>query len=175
MELLHQLVPNAKVIALLLNPNNTNADLETNDSKVAAHALGLELVLVKAGGADDIDKAFASLAELHVGGLLISGDVLFNARREHIAELALRAAVPTSFASRTQAEAGGLMSYGARIADTYRQTGDYVGRVLKGEKPADLPVMEPTKFEFVINMKTAKTLGLDVPHSMQVLADEVIE
>jgi len=175
MEFLHQLVPNAKIVGVLLNPKNANVELETSDSQMAARALGLELILLRATNEPEIDKSFASLVEQRVAALLTSGDVLFTTRREQIAELALRYAVPTSLATRRQVVAGGLMSYGARVSDTFRQTGTYVGRILKGEKPSDLPVQQPTKFEFVINMRTAKTLGLTVPNSMQLLADEVIE
>jgi ABC-type uncharacterized transport system substrate-binding protein len=175
MELLHQLVPNAKIVGVLLNPKNANVELETNDSQTAARALGVELVLLRATDEPGIDKAFASLVEQRAAALLVSGDVLFTTRREQIADLALRYAVPMSVANREQVLAGGLVSYGANRTDTFRQTGNYVGRILKGEKPSDLPVQQPTKFEFVINMKTAKTLGLTVPNSMQLLADEVIE
>src|SRR5262245_36818131 len=175
MELLHQLVPNAKIVGVLLNPRNANVELETNDSQTEARALGLELVLLRATDEPGIDKAFASLVEQRAAVLLVSGDVLFTTRREQIADLALRYAVPTSVTGRGQVLAGGLMSYGANRTDTFRQTGNYVGRILKGEKPSDLPVQQPTKFEFVINMKTAKALGLTVPNSMQMLADEVIE
>jgi len=166
---------NAKIVGVLLNPKNANVELETNDSQTAARALGVELVLLRATDEPGIDKAFASLVEQRAAALLVSGDVLFTTRREQIADLALRYAVPTSVPNREQVLAGGLVSYGANRTDTFRQTGNYVGRILKGEKPSDLPVQQPTKFEFVINMKTAKTLGLTVPNSMQLLADEVIE
>jgi ABC-type uncharacterized transport system substrate-binding protein len=175
MELLHQLIPNAKVIAVLLNPKDANVELETHDSQMAAHALGMELVLLQASNEGEIDKSFANLVEQRAAALLVSGDFLFNTRREQIAELARRYAVPTCSANRLNVVAGGLMSYGANVSDTFRQTGNYVGRILKGEKAADLPVQQPTKFEFAINMTTAKTLGLNVPNSMQLLADEVIE
>jgi len=175
MELLHQLVPNAKIVGVLLNPKNANVELETNDSQTAARALGLDLVLLRATDEPGIDKAFASLVEQRAAVLLVSGDVLFTTRREQIADLALRYAVPTSHSGRGQVLAGGLMSYGANRTDTFRQTGNYVGRVLKGERPSDLPVQQPTKFEFVINIRTAKKLGLTVPNAMQLLADELIE
>jgi putative tryptophan/tyrosine transport system substrate-binding protein len=175
MELLHELVPNAKIVAVLLNPKNANVEFETIDSQMAARALGLELVLLQASNETEIVKSFANLVERRAAALLVSGDVLFTSRREQIAELAMHHAVPTSCPSRQQVVAGGLMSYGASISDTFRQSGNYVGRILKGEKPADLPVQQPTKFEFVLNLKTAKILGLIVPNSMQLLADEVIE
>jgi putative ABC transport system substrate-binding protein len=175
LELLHQLVPNANVIAVLLNPKNLNAELEKKETQEAARALGLQLVPVQASTEREIDDLFANLAQQHVGGVLASGDVLFSDRRQQIAELAVRHTVPTCFAGRLQVVAGGLMSYGARNTDTFRQAGNYVGRILKGEKPSELPVQQPTKFEFVINLKTAKALGLTIPHNLLVLADEVIE
>jgi putative tryptophan/tyrosine transport system substrate-binding protein len=175
LELLHQLVPNANVIAVLLNPKNLNVEPEKKETQEAARALGLQLVPVQASTEREIDDLFANLAQQHVGGVLASGDVLFSDRREQIAELAVRHTVPTCFAGRLQVVAGGLMSYGARNTDTFRQAGNYVGRILKGEKPSELPVQQPTKFEFVINLKTAKALGLTIPHNLLVLADEVIE
>jgi putative ABC transport system substrate-binding protein len=175
LELLHQLVPNANIIAVLLNPKNAIIELEKNEMQEAARALGLQLVILQASTEREIDGSFANLVQQRAGALLVSGDVLFNDRREQIAELAARHAVPTSCADRQEVVAGGLMSYSASIIDTFHQAGKYVGRILKGEKPADLPVQQPTKFEFVINMKTAKALGLTVSNSMQLLADEVIE
>jgi putative ABC transport system substrate-binding protein len=175
LELLHQLVPNANVIAVLLNPKNLNVELEKKETQEAARALGLQLVPVQASTEREIDDLFANLAQQHVGGVLASGDVLFSDRRQQIAELAVRHTVPTCFAGRLQVVAGGLMSYGARNTDTFCQAGNYVGRILKGEKPSELPVQQPTKFEFVINLKTAKALGLTIPHNLLVLADEVIE
>ena len=175
MELLHQIAPNTKKIAVLLNPKNVNSEFETNDSRMAARALGLELILLRASGADEIDKSFANLVDHRPAAMLVSGDVVFTTQRKQIAELALQYAVPTSSAARLQVVAGGLMSYGASISDTFRQTGNYAGRILKGEKAADLPVMQPTKFDLVINLKTAKALGLEVPPSLIARADEVIE
>jgi ABC-type uncharacterized transport system substrate-binding protein len=175
LELLHQLVPNANIIAVLLNPKNAIIELEKNEMQEAARALGLQLVILQASTGHEIDGSFANLVQQRAGALLVGGDVLFNDRREQIAELAARHAVPTSCADRQEVVAGGLMSYSASIIDTFHQAGKYVGRILKGEKPADLPVQQPTKFEFVINMKTAKALGLTVPNSLQLLADEVIE
>jgi putative ABC transport system substrate-binding protein len=174
-ELLHQFVPNASAVAVLLNPKNLNFEPEKNETQEAARALGLQLVLLRASTEREIDEGFANLSQQRAGALLVSGDVLFSDRREQIAELAARGAVPTCFANRLQAVAGGLMSYGARNTDTFRQAGNYVGRILKGEKPADLPIQQPSKFEFVINLNTAKALGLTVSNSMQLLADEVIE
>lgn len=175
LQLLHELVPDARLIALLLNPKNADAELEKDETETAARALGLQLVLVDAVTEGDIDRAFADIGRQHAAAVIVSGDVLFNTQRAKIADLAARAGLATSFANRAQAAAGGLMSYGANIAEAARQGGEYVGRILKGAKPSDLPVQEPTKFEFVINMKTARMLGLNVPSSMQLLATEVIE
>jgi putative tryptophan/tyrosine transport system substrate-binding protein len=175
LELLRQLVPNANSVAVLLNPKNLNFDAEKKDTQEAAQALGLRLLLLQASTEDEIDRSFATLPQQRADALLVSGDVLFSDRREQIAELAARYAVPTCFPNRVQAMAGGLMSYGASNIETFRQAGNYVGRILKGEKPANLPIQQPTKFEFVINIKTATTLRLNVPNSIQLLADEVIE
>jgi putative tryptophan/tyrosine transport system substrate-binding protein len=171
-ELLHQLVADTKVFAVLLNPNNANVELEKSDTQEAVRALGLHLVLVQATTEDEIDKSFADLQG--ATALLVSGDARFYDRRGQIAELAVRHAVATCFPYREQAVAGGLMSYGADITDTFRQAGNYVGRILKGEKPADLPVQQSTKFELVINLKTAKALGIDVPATLLAQA-EIIE
>ncbi|HZT28003.1 MAG TPA: ABC transporter substrate-binding protein [Pseudolabrys sp.] len=175
LELLHELDPKASTVALLLNPENANAALERQQTETAAKILSMQLVVLDATTQVDLDKAFAALREKHITLLLISGDVLFNTRRDHVARLALQARVATCSANREQAAAGGLMSYGASITEAAREAGTYTGRVLKGVKPADLPVLEPTKFDFVINMKTAKQLGLVVPRPMQMLASEVIE
>jgi putative ABC transport system substrate-binding protein len=175
LELLHQLVPNANVIAVLLNPKNLNVELEKKEAQEAARAIGLQLVLLQASTESEIDELFTNLAQQHVGAILASGDVLFGDRREQIAELAMRHTVPTCFSGRLQVVAGGLMSYGAKNTDTFRQAGNYVGRILKGEKPGELPVQQPTKFDLVINLKTANALGLTIPHNLLVLADEVIE
>jgi putative ABC transport system substrate-binding protein len=172
-ELLHQLVADAKVFAVLLNPKNANVELEKSDTQQAVRALGLHLVLVQASTEDEIDKSFADLQG--ATALLVSGDARFYDRRRQIAELAVRHAIATCLPYREQAVAGGLMSYGADITDTFRQAGNYVGRILQGEKPADLPVQQPTKFEFVINLQTARLLGLDVPPMLLARADEVIE
>ena len=172
-ELLHQLVADVKVFAVLLNPKNANVELEKSDTQQAVRALGLHLVLVQASTEDEIDKSFADLQG--ATALLVSGDARFYDRRRQIAELAVRHAIATCLPYREQAVAGGLMSYGADITDTFRQAGNYVGRILQGEKPADLPVQQPTKFEFVINLQTARLLGLDVPPMLLARADEVIE
>ena len=172
-ELLHQLVADTKVFAVLLNPKNANVELEKNDTQQAVRALGLHLVLVQASTDDEIDKSFADLQG--ATALLVSGDARFYDRRRQIAELAVRHAIATCLPYREQAVAGGLMSYGADITDTFRQAGNYVGRILQGEKPADLPVQQPTKFEFVINLQTARLLGLEIPPTLLACADEVIE
>ena len=172
-ELLHQLVADTKVFAVLLNPKNANVELEKSDTQQAVRALGLHLVLVQASTEDEIDKSFADLQG--ATALLVSGDARFYDRRRQIAELAVRHTIATCLPYREQALAGGLMSYGADITDTFRQAGNYVGRILQGEKPADLPVQQPTKFEFVINLQTARLLGLTVPPSLLAIADEVIE
>jgi putative ABC transport system substrate-binding protein len=174
-ELLHQLAPDAHVVAVLLNPGNANFELEQKEVGEALQALGLQPLMLQARDDAGIDAAFASLIEQHAAALFVSGDAFFGGRRQKLADLALSHGIPTSFAYREQALVGGLMSYGASVPDTARQVGTYVGRILKGEKPGDLPVQQPTKFEFVINLKTAKALGLTVPPSILLLADEVIE
>jgi putative ABC transport system substrate-binding protein len=174
-ELLHELVPNARVFSALINPKNANAEMQITEAQEAARAMALQLVLVKAMTESEIDASFGSLKQQQVQALLVLSDAFLNNHATQIAKLALRYGLPTCFAFREPAIAGGLISYGSSQTDAYRQTGNYAGRILKGEKPADLPVVQPTKFEFVINMKTANSLGLAVPNSMQLLADEVIE
>jgi putative ABC transport system substrate-binding protein len=173
--LLHELLPTAVLVAVLLNPNNSNAEADLNDIQVAARALGLQLLVLRASTEREIDLAFPRLVEQRAGGLFISADAYLASRGEQIAYMALRHAVPTSFTARSQALTGGLMSYGADRSDSARQFGLYTGRVLKGEKPADMPVMQPTKFEFVINLKIAKALGITFPVTLLSRADEVIE
>jgi len=175
LDLFHRLVPNAAGIAVLLNPKNANVELERTQTEEAARTLGLQLVSLQATNEREIDEAVASLIQQSVAALLVSGDVLFYGRHAQIAELALRYKIPTSCPFRDQTVAGCLMSYGANPSETQRQAGNYVGRILKGEKPADLPVQQPTKFELVINLKTAKALGLSIPESFLSLADEQIE
>ena len=174
-ELLHELVPKATVIALLVNPNDANTEAVTQQAQAAADALGHRLTVVKASTESDIDKVSATLLQEKVGALLVDGDAFLLTRREQLVALAVRAVVPAMYTFREYALAGGLMSYAPSLADTYRQAGIYVGRILKGEKPADLPIMQSTKFEFVLNLKTAKALGIKVPPGVLYIADEVIE
>jgi putative tryptophan/tyrosine transport system substrate-binding protein len=176
LQLLHELVPTARVIALLINPANpTIAETNTKAIQAAAPSFGLELHVLNASTERDFDGVFAKLTQLRAGGLVIGPDPFFTSQREQLAALALRHAVPTIYQTRGFAAAGGLLSYGADVADAYRLTGNYTGRVLKGEKPADLPVQQATKVEMYINLKTAKALGINVPNTLIGRADEVIE
>jgi putative ABC transport system substrate-binding protein len=175
-ELLSDLVPLAGVIALLVNPNDANtAERITRDVQEAARQKGVQLPILKAGTESEIDAAFASLAELHAGALVVGADPFFDIRREQLVELASRHAVPAIYQWREFAEAGGLISYGTSRPAVYRQVGIYAGKILKGAKPADLPVQQPTTFELVINLKTAKALGLTIPQTLLLRADKVIE
>jgi putative ABC transport system substrate-binding protein len=175
LEMLHELVPGAATFGLLINPNNTNSEPDTMDVRAAARTIGLQIHVVEAGNSDEIDRAFASLTELKAGALLVGTDPLFFAGRDRFVTLAARHSVPAIYWAREFPDGGGLMSYGASIARGIRQCGSYVGRILKGENPADLPVVQPTKYELVINLKTAKALGLTVPDQLLARADEVIE
>jgi putative tryptophan/tyrosine transport system substrate-binding protein len=174
-ELLSELVPQAGVIALLVNPNNPDAERVVRDGQDAARAKGVQLPVLKASTESEIDAAFATLVQLQAGGLVVQAEPLFNSRREQLVALASRHAVPAISAWREFADAGGLISYGASRTGGWRQIGTYVGKILKGAKPADLPVQQPTTFELVVNLKTAKALGLTLPQSILQLADEVIE
>ena len=175
LELLRELVPGARHIALLIDPNNPTADGATKDTQAAAVAGGLQLEIVSARNNREIDAAFANLVKERIEALLVSPTTLFANRRIQLQSLAARHAMPTIYVDRADANAGGLMSYGPNIADTYRQVGIYTGRILKGEKPEDLPVARPTKFEFVVNLQTARTLGIEIPPTLLAIADEVIE
>jgi putative ABC transport system substrate-binding protein len=176
LELLHELVPTATIMALLVNPTSPNlTESTTKDLQAAARTLGLKLHVLHVSSERDFDKVFATLVRLRVGGLVIGSDPFFNSRSEQLAALTVRYAVPTIFQTRAFAAAGGLMSYGGSVAGTYHQVGIYTGRILKGEKPADLPVQQSTKVELFINLKTANALGLTVPDKLLVAADEVIE
>ena len=173
--LLRELVPSATSMAVLVNPTRPGVDAQSTQAQQAARALGLTLHILKASNERDLDAAFASIAELRAGALIITADGLFADHINQIAALARRYSVSATFQFREFPAAGGLMSYGPAFGATYREAGILAGRILKGEKPADLPVMRPTKFELVINMNAAKALGIQVPISMQMLADEVIE
>jgi len=175
LQFLHELVPRATLIAALFNPSNRNAELDTPAVQAAADALGLRLLPLQARDRTGIDAAFATAAQQGAGALLVSSDNFFAAAADQFAALEARYRLPAAFDRRSLAVAGGLMSYGADIADQARQAGIYAGRILKGEKPADLPVLQPTKFELVINLKTAKALGLTIPETLLATADEVIQ
>ena len=174
-ELLHQLVPNAAVIGVLVNPTSANAEVQLKDVPAAARTLGLEIVVQNASSERDFDAAFAALVQQRAGALVVGSDPLFYTRRQQLAAMATRHALPAIYADREYAEAGGLMSYGTSIAAAFRQAGVYTGRILRGEQPAELPVMQATKFDLTINLITAKALGITVPPGLLVAADEVIE
>jgi putative ABC transport system substrate-binding protein len=173
--LLHELVPGTATIGFLENPNNPVSELMTRDVLAAAPVLGLKVQILKASNDREIDAAFASLVQARTGALLVGGDAFLNSRIERLIELAARHAIPTMYSYREFAVSGGLISYGISLTEQYRQVGLYTGRILKGEKPADLPVLQPTKYELIINTKTAKALGLQIPDRLLALADEVIE
>jgi putative ABC transport system substrate-binding protein len=175
LELLRELVPTATIIAFLVNPNNSNAHPDRRVAHDAAARFGQQLVDISARTEEDIDAAFAILIRRQANALLVNTDSFFLTRRNQIAALAARHAVPAIHDLREYTAAGGLASYGTNLADAYRQGGAYVGRILKGEKPANLPVVQPTKFDLVINLKTAKALGIQIPDKLLALADEVIE
>jgi putative tryptophan/tyrosine transport system substrate-binding protein len=175
LELLRELVVPATLVAVLVNPNDPNAASYTRDVQVAAHTLGLQVRIVHAGTESDFDTAFATLVNARANALLVTLNALFINRREKLVALAARYAVPAIYERREFPAAGGLMSYGASIIEQYRQSGIYIGKILSGVIPADLPVMQPTRFELVINLKTAKALGVNVPDRLLALADEVIE
>jgi len=173
LELLRQLMPKAGTIAYLMNPNNPNREFD--NVQAAARSVGQQILVLNADGGREIDTAFATIAQQGVAALLVASDPLFFDRRDQLIALAARQAVPAIYYLRAFSQAGGLLSYGNNLADMYRQVGTYTGRVLNGEKPADLPVMQSTKFELVINLKTAKALGLEIPPTLLALADDVIE
>jgi putative tryptophan/tyrosine transport system substrate-binding protein len=175
LELLHELAPAAAAIGMLINPNRPNADGQQRDAQAAARALGRELVILRAGAAPELDAAFATIAAKRIGGLLIGADPFFNSQRVLLVGLVTRHAVPTVYPWREFIGEGGFISFGPNLAEAYRAAGGYVGKILKGAKPASLPVLQPTKFELVINLKTAKALGLTVPPALLARADEVIE
>jgi putative ABC transport system substrate-binding protein len=174
-ELAHKLVPNAGVLAMLINSRFPTALAEMREMQAAARSLGLEMTVVDASGQSEIEAAFAVLARDKAGVLIVNTDPLLLGQREQIVQLAARYKIPTLYFLREFVDAGGLMSYGPNIHNGYRQAGIYVGRILKGEKVGDLPVVQPTKFDLVINLRTARTLGLEIPTVLLVIADEVIE
>jgi putative ABC transport system substrate-binding protein len=175
LELLRQLVPTATTVAMLVNPNTTETETERRDVQNAAQAFGQQLVVFEATSGRDIEAAFATFVQRGAGGLLVGTGPFLTSNRDQIVALAARHDAPAIYPLREFVSIGGLMSYGTSISEAYRQAGIYAGRILKGEKPADLPVMRSVKFEFVLNLKTAKALGLDVPDRLLALADEVIE
>jgi ABC-type uncharacterized transport system substrate-binding protein len=175
MDLLHQLVPKAAAIGALVNPTNLMAETDLKEAQFAASALGLALHVVNASSADDIDKAFATLVERRADALFVATDTFFDTRIDQIVALAARHGLPAMYSRVSAVRSGGLISYGSSVTDAHRQGGVYTGRILKGEKPADLPVTLPTKFELIINLKTAKALGLDIPPTLLALTDEAIE
>lgn len=175
LELLHQIKPTARMIGVLVNPNRPGVEGNSKEMQEAAQTIGCQLVFQDAGPDHDLDAAFAKLAAQHIDGLVITADPFFNFRRAQVVASAARYAIPAIYQWREFVEEGGLMSYGPSIADAYYQAGVYAGRIIKGERPADLPVMQPTRFELIINQKTAKTLGIDVPSVLLARADQVTE
>jgi putative ABC transport system substrate-binding protein len=175
LELLHKLAPTAGTLPVLLDPNDYNLAIQLRDLQVTAKNLGLSIDVLHAGTEGDLEAAFATLVQMRAEALMIGTSTFFNSHSEQLASLSVRHRLPAIFYTRAFAAAGGLMTYGASFPDMYRQAGVYTGRILKGEKPADLPVLQPTKFEFIINLKTANALGLTIPSGVLALADEVIE
>jgi putative ABC transport system substrate-binding protein len=175
LELLHQLVPKATTMGMLVDPGSPETEAEQKSVQAAAQGMGLQLIILDIRSDGDVEAAFATLVQRGAGAVLMGPGAFLTSKRVHLVALAARHGLPASFVQREDVLAGGLMSYGPSISDAYRQAGIYAGRILKGEKPAELPVMQSTKFEFVLNLKTAKALGLTVPLIMQMTADEVIE
>jgi putative tryptophan/tyrosine transport system substrate-binding protein len=173
--LLHELVPAADPMAILLNPKTPDSDDEAKDVQEAARSLGVQIIVLNASNENEIDAAFTKLVEQRAGALMLGGDTFFTSQRSRLATLSTFLRIPTADAVREFVDAGGLVSYGASLAGVYRQAGVYAGRILKGDKPSELPVQLPTAFELVINLKTAKALGLEVPPALSARADEVIE
>jgi putative ABC transport system substrate-binding protein len=175
LELLHELLPTATNIAALVNSANPNAEKQSKDLQAAADTLGLHLQVLRAATERDFDEVFSTLVQLRAGALIVGGDPMFTSRGEQLAALAAHHAIPVIYQQRDNVVAGGLMSYGGSLTDAFSRIGAYTGRILKGEKPADLPVVQSSKFEFVINLRTAKTLGLEFHPQLLATADEVIE
>jgi len=175
LELVSQLVPETRVVGLLVNPSGPSAKPAVQEAQAAARAKGMQLRVLEASTEKEFEPLFAALAQIRAGALVVAPDAFFNSQREKLVALAARHAVPAIYQGREFVSSGGLASYGTSLPDMYRLVGVYVGRILKGEKPADLPVQQPTKFELVINLKTAKALGLSVSPSIIARADEVIE
>jgi putative tryptophan/tyrosine transport system substrate-binding protein len=175
LQLLHEFVPQAEVIAYIVNPNNPLGDIEMDAARTALRSLGKDMLVVSAGSELELDAAFAAIDQQRPGAILVASDPFFLTRRDQLASLVARRRIPAIYYLREFAEVGGLMAYGNRLADVYRVVGLYVGRILKGERPIDLPVQQSTKFELVINLKTARAIGLTVPNVVLVSADEVIE
>jgi putative ABC transport system substrate-binding protein len=175
MEILHALVPATAAIALLVNPDGPTANSVVHDTQEAARALGRQLFVVRASNEREIDTAWAGLAEQSAGGVVVAPDGFFGGRRGQLAALAARHSIPTIYEGRAYVVAGGLIGYGADVQEGHRQAGIYAGRILKGAKPADLPVLQPTKFDLVINLKAAKALGIKIPDTLLLQATELIE
>ena len=175
LELLHELVPKTSTVAYLVNPSSAQGGLEMSEALSAAPALGLDISVFRTAHEREFEAAFTSISEKNIRALIVGGDVLFLTKRATLVALAARRRIPTTYQLREYVTAGGLMSYGASIANTYRQAGTYVARILKGAKSGDLPVLLPTKFDLTLNLGTAQALGLDIPHKVLALADEVIE
>jgi putative ABC transport system substrate-binding protein len=174
-ELLRQLVPNAAAIGLLLNPNNPNAEDDGKEIENAGKTVGIRIEIINASSDRELDEAFAGIGQRHVDALMVHVDALFNAQIKKIITLAEQYGVPTMFANHNAPKLGALMSYGTNVDEMDRQAGSYIGKILKGTKPTDLPVLQPTKYDLIVNLKTAKTLGLTVPLIVQMTADELVE